>query len=42
MDLRTFNTIVRCLTAGKYEAAAIELHHLRILMRAEFEPAAVA
>lgn len=35
-DLRTFNTIVRCLLTGGYESADVERHHLRILMRASF------
>jgi hypothetical protein len=37
MDIRTFNTIVRCILYGGYESADIEKHHLRILIRAKFD-----
>jgi hypothetical protein len=34
IDLRTLNTIVRCLISGGYESKDIERHHLRLLMQA--------
>ena len=34
IDLRTLNTIVRCLISGGYQSKDIERHHLRLLMQA--------
>lgn len=34
IDLHTLNTVIRCLLSGGYEAADIERHHMRLMMRA--------